>query len=90
MIKRTTGSTYNWMIFDNKRNTFNVIDDRLRANTNDAEQTGSSTHILDFVSNGFKIRSSNSAIGGGDDPYIYMAFAEAPFVNSKGVPANAR
>jgi len=90
MIKRTTGSTYNWMIFDNKRNTFNVIDDRLRANTNDAEQTGSSTHILDFVSNGFKIRSSNSAIGGGADPYIFMAFAEAPFVNSKGVPANAR
>ena len=90
MIKRTTGSTYNWMIFDNKRNTFNVIDDRLRANTNDAEQTGSSTHILDFVSNGFKIRSSNSAIGGGADPYIYMAFAEAPFVNSNGVPCNAR
>ena len=90
MIKRTTGSTYNWMIFDNKRNTFNVIDDRLRANTSDAEQTGSSTHILDFVSNGFKIRSSNSAIGGGADPYIFMAFAEAPFVNSKGVPANAR
>ena len=90
MIKRTTGSTYNWMIFDNKRNTFNVIDDRLRANTNDAEQTGSSTHILDFVSNGFKIRSSNSAIGGGGDPYVYMAFAEAPFVNSNGVPCNAR
>ena len=90
MIKRTTASSYNWMIFDNKRNTFNVIDDRLRANTNDAEQTGSSTHILDFVSNGFKIRSSNSAIGGGGDPYVYMAFAEAPFVNSNGVPCNAR
>jgi len=90
MIKRTTSTVYNWMIFDNKRNTFNVIDDRLRANTADAEQTGSSTHILDFVSNGFKIRSSNSAIGGGGDPYIYMAFAEAPFVNSNGVPGNAR
>ncbi len=22
--------------------------------------------------------------------FVYMAFAEAPFVNSKGVPANAR
>jgi hypothetical protein len=90
MIKRTTGSVYNWIIFDNKRNTFNVIDDRLRANTNDAEQTGSSTHILDFVSNGFKIRSSNSAIGGGGDPYIYMAFAENPFVTSTGIPTTAR
>jgi len=90
MIKRTTGSVYNWIIFDNKRNTFNVIDDRLRANTNDAEQTGSSTHILDFVSNGFKIRSSNSAIGGGGDPYIYLAFAENPFVTSTGIPTTAR
>ena len=89
MIKRTTGA-YNWMIFDNKRNTFNVIDNRLLANTYGAEVTGSSTHILDFVSNGFKIRSSNSAIGGGADPYIYMAFAENPFVTSTGVPATAR
>jgi len=90
MIKRTTASSYNWMIFDNKRNTFNVINNRLLANTSGAEITGSSTHILDFVSNGFKIRSSNSAIGGGADPYIYMAFAEAPFVSSTGVPATAR
>ena len=90
MIKRTTSTVYNWMIFDNKRNTFNVLDNRLRANTSDAEQTNSTTHILDFVSNGFKIRSSNSAIGGGGDPYIYMAFAENPFVTSSGVPTCAR
>ena len=90
MIKRTTSTVYNWIIFDNKRNTFNVLDNRLRANTSDAEQTNSTTHILDFVSNGFKIRSSNSAIGGGGDPYIYMCFAESPFTTSTGIPTTAR
>jgi len=88
MIKRTTGA-YPWMIFDNKRNTYNPADTSLFANATDADTT-SSIYDTDFLSNGFKLRSSNSTIGGGGDPYIYMAFAEAPFVNSNGVPCNAR
>ena len=44
---------------------------------------------IDFLSNGFKIRTSD---GGKNNvnKYIYAAFAEAPFVNSNGVPCNAR
>ena len=57
----------------------------LQANDDGAEDTNVR---FDFLSNGFKCRTS--ADGVNDGTYIYMALAEAPFVNSKGVPCNAR
>ena len=82
------GTHYDWVIFDNKRNTGNPNDDFLDANNNGAEVT-SGRNIIDFCSNGFKCRSSYGDLNSNYE-YVYMAFAEAPFVNSKGVPANAR
>jgi len=90
MIKSsaTGGSNYDWVIFDNKRNTFNVSDNTLDANLANAEVT-SGRNEVDFLSNGFKCRSSYGDVNS-NTTYIYLAFAEAPFVNSKGVPCNAR
>jgi hypothetical protein len=89
MTKKTSSSTArNWCILDNKRSSSgaNVVDDRLFPNLGDAEDSSTSA---DFLSNGFKLRDNagefNQAVS-----YIYMAFAEAPFVNSNGVPCNAR
>ena len=82
------GTHYDWVIFDNKRNTGNPNDDFLDANNNGAEVT-SGRNIIDFCSNGFKCRSSYGDLNSNYE-YVYMAFAEAPFVNSNGVPANAR
>ena len=45
---------------------------------------------IDFLSNGFKIRGTSSAINSNGGTYIYMAFAESPFVTSTGVPNNAK
>jgi len=88
MFKRTD-NTADWYIYDNKRNTFNVLDDRLEANENGAETAdGGDGNTVDFLSNGFKLRGSGGSMN--DGTFIYMAFAEAPFVNSNGVPANAR
>ena len=75
-------------MFDNKRNTFNVVNNRLFPNNSDAENT--SVDALDFTAQGFKIRSNNSSVGVSGNTYIFMAFAESPFVNSNGVPNNAR
>ena len=86
MIKRATDGTGSWAIFDNKRNTFNLVDKRLYANASDAE----GTLAIDFLSNGFKIRTADGNINSNTSTHIFMAFAEAPFVNSKGVPCNAR
>ena len=90
IYKRASDGTNNWSIFDNKRDTHNVIDAQLNPNLADAEGTSSRG---DFTSNGFKIRSSSGSVNNSGSTYIYMAFAENPFVgNDSGtaVPITAR
>jgi hypothetical protein len=78
MIKKSSG-TNEWGIWDNKRSTFNVTDDIIYANLDNTEAT-SNANGLDFVSNGFKIRASGDLFNGSSGSYVYMAFAEHPFV----------
>ena len=56
---------------------------------NDAEY--GSTNV-DLLSNGFKVRAagSDSDTNNSGSSYVYMAFAEHPFVSSKGVPTTAK
>lgn len=77
MIKRTniTGS---WVVFDGARNTYNVTNNTLYPDLVNAEESG--VMLIDFVSNGFKLRSSTvGEINASGGTYIYAAFAEAPF-----------
>jgi hypothetical protein len=90
LIKRSSSGTMDWILHDNKRAGFNVNDDYLIANTNSAEITGNSFRSLDILSNGFKLRGTQAETNESGETYIYMAFAESPFVNSKGIPTNAR
>tara|TARA_E500000318_G_scaffold81240_1_gene76487 strand:+ start:397 stop:3063 length:2667 start_codon:yes stop_codon:yes gene_type:complete len=69
-----------WYIYDNKRNTFNVVDKELNSNNSQSEATFTT---VDFLSNGFKIRTSNSSFNYNNYTYIYIAFAEAPFRNAR-------
>jgi hypothetical protein len=85
--KRTDTTSSVWFMFDNKRNTFNVVNADLYANTDDSEST---TNRIDFLSNGFKIRNTSTSLNASGGTYIYMAFAENPFVSSKGLPCTAR
>ena len=86
MFKNTTGN--NWGIIDNKRDPYNGALHRLIPNTSGADNTGAGV-VIDFLSNGFKCRNSDGLENGAAE-IIYMAFAENPFVNSNGVPTNAR
>ncbi len=88
MFKRTD-STSPWSMFDNKRDVDNVTHHRLEAQASNAEYTGSEMYH-DILSNGFKLRTTDVEFNTSGGTYIYMAFAEAPFVNSNGVPCNAR
>ena len=88
VILKRTNTTSNWIIMDNKRNTFNEMESRLFPNLANAEQT-QSTYGLDFLSNGFKLRDTVSQSNGSSSTYIYMAFAENPFV-AGGIPTTAR
>jgi len=87
MIKSTQAGMY-WDIIDSARSTSNVMDDYLTANTSDPQGT-SATKKVDFLSNGFKLRSNNN-INFSDHTFIYMAFAENPFTTSTGIPTTAR
>jgi len=91
IMYKTVDQADNWEIHNNKTDTFNPMDTILYANRTNAESDpASTTDRLDFLSNGFKIRTGSSDYNGDGNTYIYMAFAEAPFVNSNGVPCNAR
>ena len=100
MIKRVpAGTTYSsWAMFDNKRLGYNPTGgpQSLYANRNYAEgkrgqgSANSAEVRIDMVSNGFKVKDGGSdEINDVGDTYIYMAFAENPFV-AGGVPTTAR
>ena len=78
LIKRTNDVS-DWWIWDTARNTINVMDSILYPNDSAAEYTSSSIFGVDALSNGFKMRTSNSVVNGSSQSYIYMAFAESPF-----------
>ena len=86
-MARATGRSENWYIFDTKRDGYNVDNDQLYPDVNNAEAT---TDYLDILSNGVKYRYNSVGLNGSGEEYIYMAFAENPFVTSTGVPSCAR
>ena len=92
IVKKTTAAGADWRILDSTRNPFNLTDLLVNANNTNAEFDGS-THAsnigVDFLSNGFKVRTTYAHYNGAND-FIYMAFAEHPFVTSTGIMGTAR
>ena len=89
LIKDASNIT-SWVILDNKRSPFNSADDVIRVNANSAEAVDTAYADTDFLSNGFKLRTSDAWFNTTGETYIYMAFAENPLVGTNGVPATAR
>ena len=75
-----TGGTNvgDWRIWDSKRNTYNAATTLLFPNKNTQDATNAA-HGLDILSNGFKIRTSDSNINPSSGNFVYFAFAENPF-----------
>ena len=67
-----------WVMYDDKRDTYNEMYKQLLANSEAAANT--SEGRLDFVSNGIKWRIGDSYHN--DGSFIYIAFAESPFKTS--------
>jgi hypothetical protein len=89
ILLKKTGSGDGWFLLDSARNPTNRSADKtLRADETGAE--GTTAKGLDMLSNGFKIRSNDGAWNGSGNTYIYMAFAESPFVTSTGIMGTAR
>jgi len=87
VLTKVTSTTEEWTLMDNKRPGYNNINLALMPDTTSGD---SEATIIDFFSNGFKFRNTATTVNASGATYVYAAFAEAPFVNSNGVPCNAR
>ena len=89
LYKRIPDGTEGWILQDNKTSPFNVMHVWMSPHSDQVEAESANAN-LDFLSNGFKLRHDDTRGNTSGITYIYAAFAEAPFVNSNGVPCNAR
>ena len=87
--KRTSGSVYHWVMRDSTRDIDNPTQQTLYPSTPTSEQTLTAQDV-DFLSNGFKIKTNWDYINQSGEPYIFMAWAENPFGGSGVSPATAR
>ena len=86
LIVKPIDASDNWVLFDNKREGYNVDNDFLYANSTAAENDAD---IIDLLSNGFKMRNSGNT-NNRSSTFVYWAIAENPLVGSNGIPAVAR
>ena len=96
MVKVTT-TTDSWMMYTNKIGAttgsdtgFNTHSRLVEANNNGAEQSSGTNQGIDMFSNGFKLLEDNGNLNGSGQTYIYMAYAQNPFVTSTGIPTTGR
>ena len=88
ILKRTDTNGYNWVLYDDKRNTYNPWTNLLLPNLTNTEIT--SGGAIDFLSNGFKLRSASGANPTTNQgTIVYMAFGQT-IVGSNNIPATAR
>ena len=80
MMKRTN-TTSNWFLHDSARSNYNVANHILFANLSSAED--SSQTYIDFLSNGFKPRFTNTDYNTSGSTYVWAAFAEHPFKTAR-------
>jgi hypothetical protein len=87
VLQKNAGATQGWQLQDNKREGYNGDNDLLQPHDSAAE---SGVNRIDILSNGFKVITTDAGQNSSGVTYIYMAFAESPFVTSTGIPTTAR
>ena len=88
LCKRVGGNNA-FRCFDNKRDPINTGGGgSINICANYGAEWRDSNSYFDFLSNGFKLRTTHASLNGNDD-YAFMAFAENPFV-AEGIPTTAR
>ena len=87
ILQKNISATQGWQLQDNKREGYNGDNDLLQPHDSAAE---SGVNRIDILSNGFKVITTDAGQNSSGVTYIYMAFAESPFVTSTGIPTTAR
>jgi hypothetical protein len=85
-----SGGTGSWLMYNTGLNPTNK-DQFFHHEANTTATWVDNTDRVDLYSNGFKfVDSTNSDSNTSGGYYVYMAFAEAPFVGTNNIPATAR
>ena len=87
VLQKNISATQGWQLQDNKREGYNGDNDLLQPHDSAAE---SGVNRIDILSNGFKVITTDAGQNTSGATYIYMTFAESPFVTSTGIPTTAR
>jgi len=74
-VKRSS-TTGGWWVFDSARDTHNPVDRYLGWHDSGSAGTGSN---FDFLSNGFKLRTSDGDFNGSGNTIVYGAWGDVPF-----------
>jgi hypothetical protein len=83
LVKRTD-TTAPWVLRDSTRDFYNGYSVELYPNNSNAEGGPYTPEVIDYLSNGFKLRSNTAtASNGSGGTFIYAAFAEHPFKYSR-------
>jgi len=88
MIKNMDNSSAHWYMIDDKRNPENECRISLKANQTGSEVTD--TNFIDFLSNGFKLRTNGGYVNNSYHRIFYMAFAEQSGKTEFNLITNAR
>jgi hypothetical protein len=81
LIKDINSGVDGWAIEDAVRDTYNPVSKLLLANSTSAELT---PYNIDFLSNGFKIRTTTAGFNTNTNTMIFAAYAENPFQGGAG------
>ena len=85
VLFKNTQRADHWYVYDSTRDLHNPVQNKLYPNQT-IKESSATDNLFDFMSNGFKIRTSASASNQSGETIIYAAFAENPFQS----PATAR
>jgi len=88
IIFKNSGNANNWDMMDTQRSPINPVDQDLQPSTSSAESTPGNQ--IDYLSNGFKLRTTTANLNNSGNTIIYIAFAENPFGGDGAAPATAR
>jgi len=82
LMIRNVEQTSNWGVYDSERQTFNANENYLRWNSDAAEGGGggsANAFDVDFLSNGFKVRSTETDLNTNAKTFVYAAWGDVPF-----------
>ena len=82
VMRKKTSGVARWIVEDSAREPSNVANSGLFPNFANAEEVSTANWGIDFLSNGFKIRATDTESNESGGTYIYYAVAENPFAYS--------